>query len=109
MKDDLKIYKLTPIAAADDPNWQNAQSHGEVVVRARTAGDARLVASEAELDFMEIDASPGEGNSTLMASAFRNEKLYTVIEDTSGRFNTEGERGVIEGEVKVNNLVSTQL
>lgn len=109
MQDGLKIYRLVPIAAPDDPNWQNSPPHGEVVVRARTAGDARLVASGAELDFTEIDASPSEGNSTEMASAFRSEKLYTVIEDESGRYDAEGPRGVVDGRGRTDNLISTQL
>jgi hypothetical protein len=109
MQEVLKIYRLVPIAAPDDPNWQNSPSQGEIVVRARTAGDARLVASNAELDFTEIDASPAEGNSTQMASPFRSEKLYTVIEDESGRFSVEGPRGVVAGKVKVDNIVPTQI
>ncbi|MFB9949461.1 hypothetical protein ACFFP0_11415 [Rhizobium puerariae] len=109
MREKLKIYRLVPLAAPDDPNWQNAPPHGEVVVRARTAGDARLVASDAELDFTEIDASPAEGNSTDMASAFRNEKLYTVIEDESGRYEADGRRGVVGGRVRTDNIISTQL
>lgn len=109
MQEKLKIYRLVPIAAPDDPNWQNSSPHGEVVVRARTAGDARLVASAAELDFTEIDASPSEGNSTEMASAFRSEKLYTVIEDGSGRYDADGPRGVVAGQVRIDNLISTQL
>src|SRR5690242_10564953 len=39
----LNVYRLVPIAEPDDPNWQNAPSHGEIVVAARTAGDARIV------------------------------------------------------------------
>lgn len=109
MQDRLKVYRLVPLAGADDPNWQNAPSHGEVVVRARTAGDARLIASQAELDFEEIDAAPAEGNSTRMASAFRNEKLYTVVEDGSSRFAPNGPRGVIGGRVRVDTIISTQL
>ena len=46
--DDLKLYRLVPAAAPDDPNWDLAPSHGVVVVAALTPGDARVVASEAE-------------------------------------------------------------
>ncbi len=109
MQDRMKIYRLVPTAPEDDPNWQNATAHGEVVVRAKTAGDARVVASDAELDFTEIDAAPAEGNSTDMASAFRSEKLYSVIEDHSGRYVPNGPRGVIEGRVRVDTIMPTQL
>ncbi|MDT4849002.1 hypothetical protein FQZ97_831110 [compost metagenome] len=76
----LNVYRLVPIAAKSDPRWQSALNQGEVVVAARTSGDARIVASACELDYMEVDAAPAEGVSTSDASAFRDEKLYTVIE-----------------------------
>jgi hypothetical protein len=107
MTDDLKLYRLVPIAAPGDPNWDNAPSHGEVVVAARTAGDARIVAAEAELDFLEIDSSPAEDKSTLMASAFRNEKLYTVIEELPRTHLSK--RGVVSGRIGTDNIIPTQV
>lgn len=95
----LNVYRLKPTAAADDPIWQNKPGHGVVVVAARTAGDARIVAAGRELDFMEIDAAPADDVSTANASAFRDEKLYTVIEIEHGRRDLE--RGVIEGNVRI--------
>lgn len=109
MQEKLNIYRLVPIASPDDPQWQNRPPRGEVVVRARTTGDARLVATAAELDFTDIDALPAEGNSTDMASAFRSEKLYTVILDESGRHPAEGAREVLEGVVRVDTIISTQV
>lgn len=82
---------------------------GEVIVRARTTGDARLVASEAELDFTEIDALPAQRNSTTMVSAFRSEKLYTVIEDLTGHFTPDGPRGVVVGNVRVDTILPVQV
>jgi hypothetical protein len=95
----LNIYRLEPSASAGDANWQNKPGHGIVVVAARTAGDARIVATGRELDFMEIDAAPADDVSTINASAFRDEKLYTVIEVERGR--TDIERGVIEGNIRL--------
>ncbi len=46
----LNVYRLIPIAAEDDPRWQNAPGREEIVVAARTTGDARIVASSQELD-----------------------------------------------------------
>lgn len=66
-------------------------------MRAKSSGDARIVATEAEADFPENRAKPGEGVSTAAASAFRNEKLYTVIEDISGRYPSEGPRAILSG------------
>lgn len=103
----LNIYRLVPIAAKGDRNWDNASDLGEVVVAARSTGDARIVAAAAELDFMEIDASPAEGVTTAMASAFRNEKLYSVIELERGR--TGLSRGVITGEVPLDTIRPTQV
>jgi hypothetical protein len=103
----LNIYRLVPLAAPDDPNWDNAPGYGEVVVAARTTGDARIVAASRELDFMEIDAAPAEGVITTHASAFRNEKLYTVIEIDRGRSDLR--RGLLEGEIRVDTIKPTQL
>ncbi len=105
----LKLYRLIPIAAATDPNWDLAPNQGEVVVRARSSGDARVVAAEAELDFMEIDALPGDGNSTTSSSAFRSEKLYTVVDEAAGTYPLEGPREVVAGTVRVDNIRPTEL
>lgn len=67
---------------------------GAVTVAARTAGDARIVATSQEVDFQQVDAAPAEGVSTDFASAFRDEKLYTVIEIARGR--TDLSRGIID-------------
>jgi len=97
---ELKLFRLVPVAAKDDPEWSRATYHGEVVVRARSPADARIVAAAAKTDFLDIDAKPSHGVSTEFASAFRDDKLYTVIEDTSGRFPVEGERDVVAGHVR---------
>jgi hypothetical protein len=103
----LNIYRLVPIAEANDPRWDNSPCQGEVVVAARTTGDARIVAAERELDFMEIDAAPAEGVTTNNASAFRSEKLYTVIEVDHARRDLQ--RGVIEGEISVDTIKPVQV
>lgn len=95
-----RIFKLIPIAAVGDPNWDRATNQGEVVVRANSPADARIVASEAEADFTDIGAKPGDGVSTRFASAFRDDKLYTVIEDDTGTFSRAGPREVLSGTVR---------
>ncbi|WP_018859874.1 hypothetical protein [Rhizobium sp. 42MFCr.1] len=102
----LNVYRLEPIAAPDDPRWDNATNHGIVIVAARTAGDARIVAASRELDFMEVDAAPAEDVTTSNASAFRDDKLYTVVELERGRSDLK--RGVLGGNVSVNTIISTQ-
>ncbi|OQP87896.1 hypothetical protein BTR14_04025 [Rhizobium rhizosphaerae] len=106
----LYLYRLVPTAAPDDPRWDNAPSHGEVLVRAHSPADARIAAAEAELDFTEIDSKPAEGTDTRMASAFRSEKLYTVIEaGEDGGFAAAGARGVVQGLVRVDTIKPTQV
>ena len=95
--DVLGIYRLIPDAVETDPNWNLAQPAGEVVVRAHSPADARIVAAEAELDFLDVPTKPGDGVSTSFASAFRDDKLYRVLEDDSGAFPREGPRGVLDG------------
>jgi len=102
----LHVYRLVPTAAPDDPRWQNAPSSGEVLVAARSSGDARIVAAGLELDFMEVDASPAEGVSTNDASAFRNEKLYTVI--AVDRDRSDLTRGLLDGTVRVDTIRPSQ-
>ncbi|HTO32346.1 MAG TPA: hypothetical protein VL202_14405 [Pararhizobium sp.] len=103
----LKLYRLAPVAALDDPNWGNADNQGEILVRAFSPADARITAAEAELDFTEIDSLPAEGNSTRDASAFRNERLYSVIEEKGSAEG--GPRGVVEGTVSVGTIKPTQI
>ncbi|MCT7375150.1 hypothetical protein [Chelativorans salis] len=106
-KEALKIYRLVPDAAETDPNWDLAEPAGEVVVRARSPADARIVASEAEVDFLDTPAKPGDGVSTSFASAFRDEKLYRVVEDDSSTFPREGAREVLKGPTRRDPIVHT--
>lgn len=99
MREALHIYRLVPSAPRDDPNWQNSLMQGEVVVRAVSPGDARLVAAEAEGDFPDLAAKPAEGVSTTRSSAFLNEKLYTVILEGDADQTGACDRGVIDGRV----------
>lgn len=103
----LNVYRLEPTAAPSDPRWENSPSMGIVTVAARTAGDARIVATGLELDFQEIDAAPADDVTTRNASAFRDEKLYTVVELENGR--TDLTRGVLHGETVVDLIKPVQL
>ncbi|MDQ1183352.1 hypothetical protein [Agrobacterium larrymoorei] len=89
----LNVYKLAPVAKADDPHWDKGASYGEVLVAARSSGDARIVATEAQPDASAATAQPFEDVSTRFASAFRDETLYTVIEVERDRPDVE--RGMI--------------
>jgi hypothetical protein len=89
----LHIYRLEPSTRPDDPRWDNAPNHGVVRVKALSPADARIVAAEAEVDFLDIDAKPGDGTTTDSASAFRDDKLYHVILEDGGR--VAGRRGLL--------------
>ncbi|MDF2374555.1 MAG: hypothetical protein P1V21_27610 [Rhizobiaceae bacterium] len=98
VREDLQIYRLVPSAAPDDPRWDNAPNHGEIIVRARSPADARVAAAEAEVDFLDIDAKPSHGTSTDFASPFRDDKLYhAVLESADGG---KGPRGIISSNPK---------
>ncbi|NTH22367.1 hypothetical protein G6L73_28290 [Agrobacterium rhizogenes] len=90
----LGVYELVPIAAFNDPNWDIAPWRGKMLVAARTTGDARVVAAAFEGNFMKVPSIPGESIAAMGASAFRNEKLYTVIEIDRDRRDLD--RGVME-------------
>ena len=114
MQDRLKIYRLVPVASDRNPNRRNTPSHAawsqrELIVRAKTAGDARIVACQAELDLAQLDTASCEGMSPDISDAFRSEKLYIVVEDNSGRFIPNGPREVVGGPVRTENPVATQL
>jgi len=96
----LHIYRLVPAADRGDSRWDIAHYQGEVTVRAQSPADARLVAAQAEIDFPEVRAKPGDGVKTDFASAFRDDKLYHVVEDRTGTFPEDGERGVVAGYPK---------
>lgn len=96
----LKIFRLLPVVDETDPRWNNAENQGEVVVRAHSAADARIVAAAAEGDFLDIKAAPADGNSTRTFSAFRDDKLYTVVEDTKATYRSDGDRAVFSGHIR---------
>lgn len=94
---ELHIYRLVPDAPSTDPGWDLAPPVGEIVVRAYSPADARVVASQAEVDFPDFDAVPGDGVLTAFASAVRNDRLYRVEEDEDGAYAPDGPRGVLSG------------
>lgn len=101
----MKIYRLEPVAPADDSNWDRANNFGLVFVRAQSPADARIVASEAEGMAIAVETGMERAALNMFPSAFCDEKLYRVDEDGSDRFPTEGPREVLEG-VTVNEAMN---
>lgn len=91
----LALYRLVPVARPDDPNWDRAPNRGEVVVRARSSGDARVVAAQAETE----EGMGGQFTTKVRASAFMDEKLYTVRDEPPDDYPVAGPRAVLEGSI----------
>ncbi len=95
--EELNIYRLVPMAPANDARWQGSDPGREVVVAARTPGDARIVAAGAELDYTDMAAVPAEDVTSRNGSLFRDEKAYSVVAVEFGRRDLR--RGVLEGDL----------
>lgn len=89
-----RIYRLIPTARPDDPNWGRASCQGEVIVRARSSGEARAVAARAQ-----AEAAGGSEDTTtqVTASAFYDSNLYGVRGDASDAFPPDGPVAVVGG------------
>ncbi|GLQ55511.1 hypothetical protein [Devosia nitrariae] len=90
------IYRLTPIAQPDDTNWDRTVNRGDVIVRARSSGDARVVASEGEAEAM--GKNPTLATTQLLASAFRDSHLYAVRRVSDSQHPALGPREVLEAD-----------
>ena len=86
---ELAVFRLIPTAKRDDRRFARDAFHGEVVVRAHSAEDARVVAREAEAAALP-DALPER-------SPFADASLYSVIEVAGADFLRGGRRGLIAG------------
>ena len=100
MTSSLRLFRLTPSASLSDPRWLDQQIPGEIIVRAHSPADARIVASQAEIDFPDINAKPSHGIGTRFASCFRDEKLYSVEEMQSDALSSDGPREIVSGSFK---------
>jgi len=92
----MKIFRLLPHRAG--AHWGHSQNHGEVIVRARSSGEARFVAAHAEAALAHL---AGERWFEMAASAFRNPLLYRVIRDATGRYEQAGAAQVVSGLARV--------
>jgi hypothetical protein len=90
----LAIYRLLPIARPDDSNWDRTTDQGEVLVRARSTGDARVVAADGEARAAGKD--PALETTQILASAFHDSHLYAVRLATDTAYPADGPREVLE-------------
>ena len=96
----MAIFRLYPLAEPHASNWDIAHNHGELVVRAKTSGDARLVAAEVEAELAHRH-DENDDIYSIRASAFTNEKLYGVQQIIDSGIDPEGERGLVAGTIRL--------
>lgn len=72
----MPLWRIVPVADPTDPRWQGRAIWSEVIVRAASPAQARLVAARLEHD---PDAPPVGNESLGFRSGFEDEKLYWVI------------------------------
>lgn len=80
------VFRLVPMRPGS--HWGLSGSRGEVIVRARSTGEARALAA-----WSEAAASPYSDDG--WASPFRDPRLYSVRRDNSGRFPAVGQPGLL--------------
>lgn len=90
----VSLYRLFPTARRGDTNWRRATDQGEILVRARSGGEARALAARAEAQ--AAGASP-KITTQVLASAFYDPNLYGVRREDSSAFEPDGPLGVLEG------------
>lgn len=93
-----RVYRLVPNIRSDNTGWGGTFNHGEILVRARSSGEARAIAARAEA---VAAGEPKRATTQAMASALREPRLYSVRRDTSGQFPDEGEPGVLAGNFRL--------
>ncbi len=75
----MPLWKIEPCAVATDSRWMDFPIWADVVVRAASPAQARLVA--AGMEKSRLDDGVTVGNETLeFRSGFEDEKLYQVRE-----------------------------
>ena len=79
MTPDLRVFRLVPAAAPTDAGWELSPFTGEVVVCARSPGEARAVAASEEAGMLAENRANFDQGVVREASAFTNTNLYSVV------------------------------
>jgi hypothetical protein len=91
----LSLWKIEPIARAEDPRWLDHPRFERLVVRAETAAEARQIAAAEEIG----EDTDAVGNESLGdAAGFKDEKLYRVMplaDEERGTLSPEGRPAVL--------------
>jgi hypothetical protein len=75
----MKIWRITPAARFGDSRWEDHPMFAEVIVRAGSAAEARLLAGTG-LSRAQSQTQFGGERDTIFISAFRDPSLYRVVE-----------------------------
>ncbi|MEQ8603911.1 MAG: hypothetical protein RIB45_11375 [Marivibrio sp.] len=91
----MKLWKIEPVARAGDPRWLNHPRFARVIVRAETAGEARLLAAAQE----NPGAPSAIGNESHGdVTGLADEKLYRIAplpDEERGALAVEGGPAVL--------------
>ena len=74
----MGLWKIVPVARKDSPQWLDHPIWREVVARASTAAQARLLAADMERRQVPERVPAGNENPSFQ-SGFSDEKLYWVV------------------------------
>ncbi len=90
----LRLWRITPLAAPDDPYWQDRPIWLSVVVRAATAAEARVMAERLARDRLD---PAGDLERADLGGGFDSEKLYrvTALEGPDAAEWGDGEPGIL--------------
>lgn len=95
----MHVYRLVPIAPPDDPNWDRAINRGEIVVLARSSGEARAIAAIADSD---TDNGIAKITTQVAASAVLDSKLYGLRhEGVAAESDRTGTARVLSGPTRL--------
>lgn len=95
----MTIYRLIPAVPPDNAAWDNSLCQGEVVVRASSTGEARAMAALEEAS--RIMSGLPRSTTQVVASAFRDPNLYTVVVDDTGAYPPQGPVQVLSGKFSI--------
>jgi hypothetical protein len=93
-----RLWRLRPIAGADDPLWLNGPIWKEVVVAAENPGEARFLASQWEASVVRHEPKAEVAGGTAMdyPSALADPLLYKLSEVEGALTDTPGIVGIPE-------------
>jgi len=91
----MELWQLTQIADPDDPRWQGRSGPRRVLVAARTAGEARMLAAQA---LARADRAVLANEAGPPAGVLDDEKLYRLDRRAPGETALPASSAVLEIE-----------